>query len=218
MIEFQGVTKAYRTPVGRKIVLSDLSVMLTAGVSYGILGPNGAGKSTLLRIIAGTERPDRGRVRRTVRVSWPLGFAGGFHGSLTGRENVAFVARIYGEDVQRVIRFVEDFAELDEYLDMPVGTYSSGMKARLAFGLSMAIEFECYLVDEITAVGDYRFQKRCAEAFRDRRKNSSIIMVSHSISTVQQYCDAGAILAGGKLHLYDSVQEASKIYHAALVE
>lgn len=217
MIEFDGVSKSYPTPIGRRIILEDVTLRLQLGVSYGVLGPNGAGKSTLLRLISGAERPDAGRITRRARVSWPLGFSGGFHNSLTGRENVQFVARVYGEAPREVIAFVEDFSELREYMDMPVGTYSSGMRARLAFGLSLAIDFDCYLVDEITAVGDYRFQKRCAEAFQERRRTSSIIMVSHAVGTIQQYCDAGAILADGKVHVFDTIQEASKIYHAALM-
>ena len=150
------------------------------------MGVNGAGKSTTMRLIAGTELPNSGRVRRDVRVSWPLGFAGGFHPLMTGRENVKFVARIYGADVRKTLDFVEDFSEIGDYIDAPVKTYSSGMMARLSFGLSMAIDFECYLIDEITAVGDARFQARCVGTFAERRKRADIIMVSHSMETIKR--------------------------------
>ena len=148
-------------------MLDQLSAVFEEGVSVGILGRNGAGKSTLLRILGGAEQPDSGRVIRKGRVSWPIGFSGGFNGSLTGEENARFVARIYDADIDRVIEFAKDFAEIGDYFQMPVRTYSSGMKARLAFGLSMAIDFDTYLVDEVTAVGDATFQERCREAFAE---------------------------------------------------
>jgi capsular polysaccharide transport system ATP-binding protein len=163
MIQFSNVLKFYKTRQHVKVVLNHVSTVFETGWSYGVLGVNGAGKSTLLRVAAGTELPNSGKVRRTVRVSWPLGFAGGFHPQVTGRDNVKFVARVYGADVMKVCDFVEDFSELGDYLDVPVSTYSTGMTARLAFGLSMAIEFDCYLIDEITGVGDVRFQRRCED-------------------------------------------------------
>src|SRR5579875_250605 len=150
MIKLDRVFKFYRSHGVVRIVLDHVSAEFASGFSYGLMGVNGAGKSTTMRLIAGAELPNSGRVRRDVRVSWPLGFAGGFHPQMTGRENVKFVARIYGADVRRTLRFVEDFAEIGDYVDAPVKTYSSGMMARLSFGLSMAIEFDCYLVDEIT--------------------------------------------------------------------
>src|ERR1700722_20531764 len=153
MIRLENVTKAYVTDGHRKVVLDNASVQIDTSLAYGIFGPNGAGKSTTLRLIAGTELPNSGRIRKDVRTSWPLGFAGGFHPQMTGRENITFVARIYGADVRHVIEFVEYFADLGHHLDLPVRTYSPGMQARLSFGLSMAIEFDCYLVDEIIAVG-----------------------------------------------------------------
>ena len=212
MIEFRGVSKAYRSRIGIKTVLRDGDFVLPRGRNIGILGVNGAGKSTLLRLIAGTEAPDAGGIRRHVRLSWPLGFAGGFNGSLTGAENTRFVSRIYGVDPRRVRDFVEDFSELGGYLHMPVRTYSSGMKARLAFALSMAIDFDCYLVDEITGVGDQRFQRKCRAAFRERRGRSDLIMVSHNPDTIEGYCDMAAVLSGGRLTLHDDVGEALAIY------
>jgi capsular polysaccharide transport system ATP-binding protein len=213
MIHLETVFKFYRTDRHTKIVLDHVSAAFQSGRSYGLLGVNGAGKSTTLRLISGVELPNSGRIRRTVRVSWPLGFASGFHPLMSGRENVKFVARAYGEDIRRVLLFVEDFSELGDYIDVPVRTYSSGMMARLAFGLSMAIEFECYLIDEITAVGDARFQARCAEVFDKRRANSDLIMVSHSMQTIRDYCDKGAVLVDGQLIMFDSVDKAIELYN-----
>jgi capsular polysaccharide transport system ATP-binding protein len=213
MIQLDNVLKFYKTNRHVKVVLNHVSTIFKTGWSYGLLGVNGAGKSTLLRLAAGIELPNSGRVRRTTRVSWPMGFSGGFHQKISGRENVKFVARIYGEDVQRVMDFVEDFSELGDYLDAPVATYSSGMSARLAFGLSMAIEFECYLIDEITAVGDARFQRRCAEAFKERANRADLIMASHSMATIKRFCTRGAVLVDGHLLMFDSVDKAIEIYN-----
>jgi capsular polysaccharide transport system ATP-binding protein len=177
------------------------------------MGVNGAGKSTTMRLIAGTELPNAGRIRRGARISWPLGFAGGFHPAMTGRENVKFVARIYGADVRKTIDFVEDFSEIGDYIDVPVKTYSSGMMARLSFGLSMAIDFECYLVDEITSVGDARFQARCQETFAERRKRSNVIMVSHSMQTIKDYCDRGGVIVDGQIMMFRNVDLAIEAYN-----
>src|SRR5215472_6865755 len=213
MIQFSNVFKFYRTEGHIKIVLDHVSTVFDTTRSYALLGVNGAGKSTTLRLIAGTELPNSGKVRRSVRVSWPLGFGGGFHHTMTGRENIHFVARVYGADIRKVIDFVEDFSELGDYMDVPVKTYSSGMLARLAFGLSMAIEFDVYLVDEITAVGDARFQVRCQEAFAARRRNAGLILVSHSIGTIKDYCDCGGILVEGQLISFDNIDKAIEMYN-----
>ena len=213
MICLENVFKFYHTAGHKKIVLDHVSTVFEPGKSYGLLGVNGAGKSTLLRLIAGAELPNSGRIRRTVRVSWPLGFAGGFHPHMTGRENVKFVARAYGEDIDEVIDFVEEFAEIGDYLDAPFRTYSSGMMARLAFGMSLAVTFDCYLVDEITAVGDARFQSRCKAIFDRRRENSDMIVVSHSMSTIKDYCDHGAVLVDGRLIMFDAVNDAIELYN-----
>lgn len=212
MIDMQNVFKCYRSHGHVKVVLDDISFRFAAGRSYGILGVNGAGKSTLMRILAGTELPNAGKVRRSARVSWPLGFSGGLHPLLTGRENVQFVARIFGADQKRVLTFVEDFAEVGAYMDVPIKTYSSGMIARLAFGLSIAIDFDCYLIDEVTAVGDARFAQRCRIEFEKRKRTSDIIMVSHSMETIQQYCNTGAVLVDGRLHFFTDVNEAIDLY------
>ena len=213
MIRFRNVSKHFRTQQHRKTILDRVSVEFLPGYSYGILGVNGAGKSTTMRMIAGTMLPNGGRIWKNLRVSWPLGFSGGFHPTMTGRENLNFVARAYGEDVHRVASFVEDFAELGDYINAPVRTYSSGMGARLAFGLSMAIEFDCYLVDEITAVGDARFQKKCQSAFEKRRKNADIIMISHGMNTIKSYCDKAMLLVDGRLVVFDKVDEAIEAYY-----
>jgi capsular polysaccharide transport system ATP-binding protein len=199
-------------------VLDDVSAVFEAGHNFGILGVNGAGKSTLIRLLAGSEAADRGAVRRFARVSFPLGFGGTFHGALSGRENVAFIARIYGERIRAVIDYVEAFAELDEYFEMPVNTYSAGMRARLAFATCLAIDFEVYLIDEVTEIGDQRFRRKCAEAFRERMLRSDIILVTHNVQTIRQYCDRGAVLANGELTLYDDVGAALGQYHRLIQE
>jgi capsular polysaccharide transport system ATP-binding protein len=216
MICLKGLHKSYAVGDQRRVVFNELTADLPRGRSVGIIGVNGAGKSTLLRLIAGTELPDKGHVVREGRVSWPLGFSGSFHGSTTGRSNVRFIARIYGKDVGDTVAFVEDFAELGRYLDMPVKTYSSGMRARLAFAVSMSMEFDTYLVDEITAVGDARFQARCAQVFRERRGAADVIMASHSAATLREYCDMGALVCNGGLTLYDRVDDAIEIYQERL--
>ncbi len=213
MIKLDRVFKFYRTGGVLKIVLDHVSTRFESGFSYGLMGVNGAGKSTTMRLIAGTELPNSGRVRRDVRVSWPLGFAGGFHPQMTGRENVKFVARIYGADVRKTLDFVEDFSEIGDYMEVPVRTYSSGMMARLSFGLSMAIDFECYLIDEITAVGDARFQARCVETFAERRKRADIIMVSHSMQTIKDYCDRGGVLVDGQIMMFSDLDMAIETYN-----
>jgi capsular polysaccharide transport system ATP-binding protein len=215
MIELEQVTKIYPTKDGLNVVLDAVDFVFPARTNVGVLGRNGAGKSTLLRLISGAEQPDSGLVHRRGEISWPIGFGGGFNGSLSGEENCRFVARIYGVDVDEVVGFTMDFAELGEYFHMPVKTYSSGMKARLAFGLSMAVEFDVYLVDEVTAVGDSRFQEKCRKAFAARRDRSSVIIVSHSLSTIKAYCQQCAVLKDGKLHYFDSIDAAQRLYEAA---
>lgn len=212
MIRLQNVTKVYTTEGHRRVVLDKVSMTLRSDISYGFLGVNGAGKSTMMRLIAGTEDPTRGRVTRQGKVSWPLGFSGGFHQAMTGKENVVFVSRIYGEDPLRVLDFVDDFAEIGDYINVPVKTYSSGMQARLAFGLSMALQFDTYLIDETTAVGDARFQARCHEAFTARREYANILMVSHDMGALKDYCTHGIVLANGRAMMYEDITEAIEVY------
>ncbi len=213
MIELDHISKRYRMGNGHwKTVLNDISYTFHEGTSMGILGLNGAGKSTLLRLICGSEAPDSGTVRRTSRVSWPIGFSGGFHGSLTGRENMRFTCRIYGADIKKVSDFVEDFSELGPYMDMPISTYSSGMKSKLAFGLSMAIGFDFYLIDEGYAVGDASFRKKAECLFAERRKSSTLLVIAHSTSVIKKNCDNAAILKDGKLQLFPSLDVALTAY------
>lgn len=218
MIAFDRVAKSYPTATGRKVVLEDATLTFAAGHNVGILGANGAGKSTLIRLLAGSELPDRGTIRRGARVSFPLGYGGTFHGSLCGRENVAFIARVYGADFRTTIRFVEEFAELGEYFDMPVELYSAGMRARLAFGVCLAIDFDVYLIDEVTEIGDERFRRRCAAAFRERMRYADIILATHNAQTLRQYCDRGAVLGGGRLQLFDDLAGAFECYRRQTAE
>lgn len=218
MIALDHVSKAYRTVHGRRTVLDNVSAAFPAGCNIGILGANGAGKSTLIRLLAGSELPDRGRIRREGRVSFPLGYGGTFHGSLSGRENVAFLARVYGAALRETMGYVGEFAELGDYYDMPVNTYSAGMRARLAFGACLAIDFDLYLIDEITEVGDDRFRRKCTAAFRERVLRTDIILVTHNSHTMRQYCDRGAVLADGKLRLYDDLSGALTAYRQFLAE
>ncbi|WP_232632042.1 ABC transporter ATP-binding protein [Methylobacterium sp. Leaf118] len=212
MIRFENVSKIYSVYGKRRTILDRVSFTLKPGISYGIMGINGAGKSTTMRLISGVEEPTRGRVSRRLRVSWPLGFSGGFNGKMSGRDNVIFVARIYGEDPRRVLEFVEDFSELGSYLHMPVSTYSSGMGSRLAFGMSMAIPFDTYLIDETLSVGDARFQKRCREVFGKRRETADVILISHSMEQIRDYCSQAIIIVNGQAVVYDNVNEAIMAY------
>ncbi|MDF7808288.1 ABC transporter ATP-binding protein [Pontiellaceae bacterium B12219] len=215
MIELIDVYKAYTLKKVRKVIFENLNFRFEQGRNIAIMGPNGAGKSTLLRLIAGTEQADSGRITRNVRVSWPLGFAGGFNGSMTGLENVRFVSRIYGQDTEWVIDYVEEFSELGKSMRLPIKTYSSGMKARLAFGLSMAIDFDCYLIDEITAVGDANFRRKSKEALEQKLDHSRIIMVSHSLGTIKSYCDCGLLLTHAGLTYHDDVESLLSAYNAS---
>jgi capsular polysaccharide transport system ATP-binding protein len=208
MIEFRNVTKYYPTPHGRKVVLDDLTLTLPAGTKLGVLGRNGAGKSTLLSMIGGTTRPNRGEIRRHASISWPLGFGGTFHPDLTGAQNARFVARIYGRDTDELVEYVENFSELGEFMDMPLRAYSSGMRARLAFGMSMGIAFDWYLVDEITAVGDAAFKRKSLSFFKNRLRNAGLLMVSHSVTTIRAYCTSGLVLEKGRATYYDNIQAA----------
>lgn len=209
LIRFDRVGKSY--PVrggGRRTVLAETSFTIHRGQSIAICGHNGAGKSTLLRLIAGVEQPSSGRIGRDMRVSWPIGYGSSFQSSLTGADNVRFIARIYRRPVAEVLAFVEDFAELGDYLRMPIRTYSAGMLARLAFAASLAVDFDCYLVDEVVAAGDERFRARCHAALMERRRSGTLVMVSHDAQTLRDYCDTGAVLADGHLTFFDDVEDA----------
>jgi capsular polysaccharide transport system ATP-binding protein len=214
LIEFRRLSKHYLTQTSRKVVIDDLTLTLPDGAKVGVLGRNGAGKSTLLGMIAGTVRPDAGSIRCHASISWPLGFGGSFHGELTGAQNVRFVARIYGIDTDALIAYVQDFAELGDFFDMPVRSYSSGMRARLAFGMSMGIHFDWYLVDEITAVGDSAFRRKSLSVFKHRLKDAGLLMSSHSVNTIRSYCTSGLVLEKGRAAYYDDVDEAIAVHEA----
>lgn len=213
MIELQNVSKHYNVEGRRKVILDKVSMRFETGTSYALLGVNGAGKSTTMRLLSGSELPNSGRVRADVSVSWPMGFANGFNHLMSGKNNLKFVARAYGADPKEVAEFVDDFAELGDYINQPIHTYSSGMSARLAFGLSMAIAFDCYLIDEITAVGDARFQERCRASFERRRETADLIVISHSMNTIKDYCDKGLVLVDGRLLHFDRVEDAIEMYY-----
>jgi capsular polysaccharide transport system ATP-binding protein len=216
MIRLEHVSKRFRRDGVTKHILHDVSFDLPAGRSIAILGRNGAGKSTLMRLIAGTLRPDRGRILRQGRLSWPMGFSGSFHPALTGAQNTRFVARIYGRDSGALEDYVQGFAELGASYHLPVGTYSSGMKARLAFALSMGVDFEVYLVDEVIGVGDTVFRRKCAAAFRERMDRARVLMISHDPRTLRDFCDAGLLLEAGRLSFFNNVEAALTAYESSL--
>ncbi|MBJ6839253.1 ABC transporter ATP-binding protein [Escherichia coli] len=215
MITIENLTKSYRTPLGRLYIFKDLNIAFPSDKSIALLGRNGAGKSTLLRVIGGIDRPDKGTVITDKTISWPVGLSGGFQGSLTGRENVKFVARLYSKanELKNKIEFVEEFSELGKYFDMPIKTYSSGMRSRLGFGLSMAFNFDYYLVDEITAVGDARFKEKCAKLFKAKHSEFNFIMVSHSLHSLKEFCDVAIYLGRNNMvYYFDDVDYAIKQY------
>ena len=217
MIEFRNLTKSYATSKGRHYVFDRINATIPSGHSIGILGPNGAGKSTLVNLIGRIDFPDSGEIRTDKRISWPVGLSGGFQGSLSGRDNVKFVCRVFGLDtpeMREAIAFVQDFAEIGEYFDQPVGTYSSGMRSRLAFGLSMAFDFDYYLIDEIMAVGDKHFLDKSRRVFKQRTRNAHLIMVSHSPEMLRQECDYGLFVSGGQIEVFKDIADAVKRYNA----
>lgn len=213
MIVLEDIAKVYETRKGPRLVLERINLQVFKGEKIGILGLNGAGKSTLIRIISGAELPTAGRVYRHMSVSWPLAFSGGFQGSLTGLDNLRFVCRVYGADYRRALRFVEEFSELDTYLREPVKKYSSGMRARLAFALSMAVEFDCFLIDEIHVVGDVRFQEKCQAELFEKRKDRAMIIVSHHTGLIQTLCDHVAVLVSGNLNFFEEPSEGMAFYN-----
>lgn len=216
MIRFENLSKSFWVRGERKLVIDNLTLTLPTGNSLALLGRNGAGKSTLMQIIAGTMRPDRGRVISNGSISWPVALGGSFHPDLTGAQNVRFVARIYGVDTDSLIAFVEDFAELGKHFHMPVRTYSSGMKSRLTFGASMGIKFDTYLVDEVTAVGDAAFKRKSKAVFRNRMESSGAILVSHNMRELREFCNAGIILDQGRLTYFEDIEEAIETHQALM--
>jgi capsular polysaccharide transport system ATP-binding protein len=215
MIKLKNVTKFYKTKNGKKYVLKNVNLVIPENVNVGILGINGAGKSTFLRILGGIDFPNSGEVISNKTFSWPLGLAGGFQGSMTGRQNVRFVARILGTDekeIKEIEKFVYEFSELKDYFDMPIKTYSSGMKSRLSFGLSVYFDFDYILIDETLSVGDARFKEKSKKALMKKIEKSNVLMVSHSMNDLKSICDVGIVLNNGKVTFFDSIDDAIEVY------
>ena len=212
MISIQKVIKRYPILGGTRVVLDEVNLDIHPGEKIGILGRNGAGKSTLIRLISGTERPDRGEIIRGMKVSWPIAFGGTFQEQLTGLDNLRFICRIYNRSIEDKIPFVQDFAELGPYFKEPVGKYSSGMRARLAFAISMVVEFDCYLIDEVMAVGDDRFRAKCEVELFQKRADRAMIIVSHSPTYIKKHCDKVSVLLRGKLHHFEDVEAGFEFY------
>jgi capsular polysaccharide transport system ATP-binding protein len=212
MIQLSGIQKSYQTRTGPVNVLKGIDLQIAKGEKVGILGGNGAGKSTLIRIISGIEQPSSGAINRTMRISWPLAFTGAFQGALTGLDNIRFICRIYGHDYRDAIGFVEDFSQLGRFLYEPVKIYSSGMRARLAFAVSLMIDFDCYLIDEVVAVGDSRFQARCQEELFEKRADRSLIIVSHDPHYLKLHCERACVLHRGELSHFPAIDDALQ-YH-----
>lgn len=212
MIEFSRVSKAFRTKHSKKIILDDVSFVIPKGRNLAILGRNGAGKSTLIRLIAGAEQPTSGVVRRDGAISFPMALSSFFISGLSARQNVIFASRVYGYAPREVMAYVEDFCEIGAYFDMPVKTFSSGMRARLAFGLSLAFRFDTYLIDEVTAVGDAAFRQKAQAELDKRIREASVILVSHNNDILRDSCDCGLVLESGTAVLYDDIETAIQAY------
>jgi capsular polysaccharide transport system ATP-binding protein len=213
VIQLQGVSKQYRIRSGLYTVFKDLDLRIERGEKVGILGRNGAGKSTLIRLISGAELPTRGSVVREMSVSWPLAFGGAFQGSLTGVDNIRFICRVYHADIEAAIPYVEAFSELGVYLREPVKNYSSGMRARLAFAISMAVEFDCFLIDEVIAVGDHRFHEKCQHELFEKRKDRAMVLVSHEAHNIREHCDRACVFHQGALRQFADVDTAYAFYN-----
>jgi capsular polysaccharide transport system ATP-binding protein len=218
MIKFEQVSKTYHIRKFQKQVFSNLDFEIPDGAKLGICGANGAGKSTLMRLISGVEHPTSGRVLRNVICSWPIGYTSCFQSTLTGADNARFIARIYNQPVEPLLAYVEEFAQLGEYFYQPIYSYSAGMSARLAFGVSLAIDFDCYLVDEVTGAGDDRFHHKCQAALHERSQTGTLIMISHDPNALRLYCTTGAVLYKGQLSFYDTIDEAIERHHVNQLE
>jgi len=215
MIELKNVTKYFRTKQGKKYILKNMSITIPSDTNIGILGRNGAGKSTIMRMLGHIEFPNKGIITSNYTFSWPLGLGGGFVGNMTGRANVKFVCRLYGktnEQIEEIICYVKEFSELDNYFDMPIKTYSSGMKGRLSFGLSLAFDFDYMLIDETLSVGDARFKKKSKEALMKKIENCHVLLVSHDMGTLKEICDAGIVVNQGQMYYHNDINDAIHEY------
>ncbi|MBU3031482.1 ABC transporter ATP-binding protein [Paracoccus marinaquae] len=212
MIRLQNLTKMYTLNGRHKLVADDITAVFPTGVSVALLGRNGAGKSSLLRMISGAMLPTSGRILSNGTISWPVGFAGSFNQELSGEQNCRFVARVYGVDTDEMRDFVEDFAELGDHFYLPLRSYSAGMRSRLSFGISMAVRFDTYLVDEVSAVGDAAFKEKSNRVFNNRLANAGALVVSHSMPMLRETCQAGAVLENGRLSYYHDVSDAIQVH------
>nr|WP_315041455.1 ABC transporter ATP-binding protein [uncultured Moraxella sp.] len=214
MIKLENIVKYYPIKGGKRKILDDINLEIYPGEKIGILGKNGAGKSTLVRILGGVEEPTSGKITKDMRISWPLAFTGSFQGSLTGADNVRFVCRVYNADYKKAMEMVDSFAELGKYLYEPVKVYSSGMRARLAFAISLAIDFDCYLIDEVISVGDAKFHEKCRVELFEKRADKAMIIVSHELHNIREHCNKVAILDKGKLTIFDNIDESVELYNS----
>jgi capsular polysaccharide transport system ATP-binding protein len=213
MITLDKVSKNYEVHGGHRTILDKIDLKIARGQKIGILGRNGSGKSTLVRLISGAEPPTSGAITRGgMSVSWPLAFGGAFHGSLTGYDNLRFICRIYDTPFEPLVPFVEEFSELGRYMREPVKRYSSGMSARLGFALSMAVEFDCFLIDEVVAVGDHRFHQKCHDELFVKRRDRAMIIVSHQAEFIRAHCECAGVLVKGRLHMFEKVDDAFAFY------
>ncbi|WP_086226105.1 MULTISPECIES: ABC transporter ATP-binding protein [Campylobacter] len=216
MIKLDNLTKFYPLSNGDKhFVFREFTFTFPDDCSIGLIGRNGAGKSTLMRLLSGADIPNAGKVITDKKISWPVGLAGGFQHALSARDNVKFVARVYGyrgEALEEKVRYIEEFAEIGKYFDEPMNTYSSGMRSRIGFGLSMAFDFDYYLIDEAGAVGDAKFKKKSNAIYKEKLSNSKVIMVSHNMSEIKQWCDKIILVNSGMTTVYDDVDEGIEMY------
>ncbi|WP_086224989.1 ABC transporter ATP-binding protein [Campylobacter devanensis] len=216
MIKLDNLTKFYPLSNGDKhFVFREFTFTFPDDCSIGLIGRNGAGKSTLMRLLSGADIPNAGKVITDKKISWPVGLAGGFQHALSARDNVKFVARVYGyrgEALEEKVRYIEEFAEIGKYFDEPMNTYSSGMRSRIGFGLSMAFDFDYYLIDEAGAVGDAKFKKKSDAIYKEKLSNSKVIMVSHNMSEIKQWCDKIILVNSGMTTVYDDVDEGIEMY------
>jgi capsular polysaccharide transport system ATP-binding protein len=213
MIQIHNLVKQYPTRKGPRTVLDNINLRINPGEKIGILGRNGSGKSTLIRLISGAEQPTAGNIHRGMSVSWPLAFGGAFQGTLTGLDNLRFICRVYGASTEDKIPFVQEFSELGQYLYEPVKTYSSGMRARLAFAISMVVEFDCFLIDEVISVGDARFHAKCQQELFEKRRDRAMIMVSHEVHNIREHCTRACVINNGMLHDFADIDDAYEYYN-----
>ncbi len=213
MIEFSNVSKSFWTGKTRKIILDRASFRIEPGNSLGILASNGTGKTTIINMMAGLEKPDEGQVTRTSRISFPLGFMGGIVNKHTATENSRYIARLYGLDADYVESFCRWLSNIAEYFDMPVGTYSSGMRGRFSFALMLALEFDIYLIDEgMPATTDVEFNRKAGQILRQRLSKATVVVVSHQPATLEKFCRSAAVLRNGQLYMFETLEEAKRLY------